>query len=76
GLSSTSTQTGEHSSEIETEVVGEENSILLNHRYVLEGLQNLNSEDGELGVNSGDTPCLFRAKGKDDYVYIVMPIRQ
>lgn len=76
GLSSTSTQTGEHSSEIETEVAGEENSILLNHRYVLEGLQNLDSEDGELGVNSGDTPCVFKAKGKDDYVYIVMPIRQ
>ncbi|OGH72010.1 MAG: DNA polymerase III subunit beta [Candidatus Magasanikbacteria bacterium RIFCSPLOWO2_01_FULL_43_20b] len=76
GLSSTSTQTGEHSSEIESEVLGEENSILLNHRYVLDGLQNLNSEDGEFGVNSSDTPCVFRAKNKDDYVYVVMPIRQ
>ncbi|MBI4427329.1 MAG: DNA polymerase III subunit beta [Candidatus Magasanikbacteria bacterium] len=76
GLSSTSTQTGEHSSEIESEVVGEENSILLNHRYVLDGLQNLNNEDGELGVNSSDTPCVFKAKSKDDYVYVVMPIRQ
>lgn len=75
-LSSTSTQTGEHSSEIETEVVGEENSTLLNHRYVLEGLQNLNSDEAEMRVNSSDTPCLFKAKSKDDYVYVVMPIRQ
>lgn len=76
GISSTSTQTGEHSSELEAELKGEENSILLNHRYVLDGLQNLNSEEVEFKVNSGETPCLFQAKGKDDYLYIVMPIRQ
>lgn len=76
GISSTSTQTGEHSSEIEADVKGEENSILLNHRYVLDGLQNIESEEIEFKVNSGDAPCLFRGKGKDEYVYIVMPIRQ
>jgi len=76
GISSTSTQTGEHSSEIEAEVAGEENSILLNHRYVLDGLQNLDSDEGEFKVNSGDGACLFAPKGKSDYLYIVMPIRQ
>ncbi len=76
GISSTSTQTGEHSSEIEAEVKGEENSILLNHRYVLDGLQNIESEEVEFKVNSGDAPCLFRGKGKENYLYIVMPIRQ
>ncbi len=75
-ISSTSTQTGEHSSELEAEVKGEENSILLNHRYVLDGLQNLDSEEAEFKMNSGDAPCLFRAKGNEDYLYIVMPIRQ
>lgn len=75
-ISSTSTQTGEHSSELEAEVQGEENSILLNHRYVLDGLQNLDSDEAEFKMNSGDAPCLFKAKGKDDYLYIVMPIRQ
>lgn len=76
GISSTSTQTGEHSSEIEAEVTGEENSILLNHRYVLDGLQNIESEEIEFKVNSGDAPCLFQGKGKNEYLYIVMPIRQ
>jgi len=75
-ISSTSTQTGEHSSEVEADVKGEENSILLNHRYVLDGLQNIDSEDIEYKMNSGDAPCLFKAKEKDDYLYIVMPIRQ
>jgi DNA polymerase-3 subunit beta len=76
GISSTSTQTGEHSSEMDAEVEGEENSILLNHRYVLEGLQHADADQVELLVNSGEAPCLFRPKGKDDYLYIVMPIRQ
>lgn len=76
GISSTSTQTGEHTSEIEAELKGEENSILLNHRYVLDGLQNIPSEEAEFRVNSGEAPCLFQAKGNNDYLYIVMPIRQ
>lgn len=76
GISSTSTQTGEHSSEVEAEIAGEENSILLNHRYVLDGLQHMESDDIEFKVNSGDAPCMFSSKGKDEYLYIVMPIRQ
>lgn len=75
GISSTSTQTGEHHSQIDATIEGEENSILLNHRYVLDGLQHLEGEI-ELKVNSADAPCLFQVKGKDDYLYIVMPIRQ
>lgn len=75
-ISSTSTQTGEHSAEMEAEITGEENSTLLNHRYVLDGLQCLDTEEAELKMSGADSPCLFRAKGKDDYLYIVMPIRQ
>ena len=75
-VSSTSTQTGEHSSEIDAEIIGEENSTLLNHRYVLDGLQSMDAEEIEFKVNNGDSPCMFRPKGKEGYVYIVMPIRQ
>ena len=76
GISSTSTQTGEHSSEIDAELSGEENSTLLNHRYVLDGLQNLDTEEADFKMNSADAPCMFKPKGKEDYLYIVMPIRQ
>jgi len=75
GVSSTSTQTGEHAGEIDAEISGEENSILLNHRYVLDGLGQMDGEI-EFLVNSGDMPCMFRKKGDEGYVYIVMPIRQ
>ncbi len=76
GVSSTSTQTGEHSSEVDADVQGEENSILLNFRYVIDGLQQMETDEVGFKVNSGDSPCLFQPKNSADYLYIVMPIRQ
>ena len=75
-VSSTSTQTGEHKSEVQAEVQGERNSILLNHRYVLDGLANIEGEEVEIKVINGDSPCIFASKGDTGFVYIVMPIRQ
>jgi DNA polymerase III subunit beta len=76
GISSVSAQTGEHSSTIETEVEGDENSILLNHRYVLDGLGQMEKTQVIFCVNNGDAPCLFRPKDDESYFYVVMPIRQ
>lgn len=76
GVSSASNQAGEHSSELEAGITGEENSILLNYRYVLDGLQQIGADQAEFCVNNGDAACLFRPANKQDYLYIVMPIRQ
>lgn len=76
GISSTSTQAGEHSAELDGELVGDENSILLNHKYVLDGLQQIGETNTQFCVNSADAPCMFRPSQSDEYVYIVMPIRQ
>lgn len=76
GVSSTSTQMGEHSSEVDAEAGGQENSVLLNHRYVLEGLQHMDTDTIELKMNGSDTPCVFEEKDRTEYLYIVMPIRQ
>ena len=76
GISSMSSQTGEYSSEVDGELEGEENSILLNFRYVLDGLQHIPGENVFFGVNSGDSPCVFKSSTDNDYVYVVMPIRK
>ena len=76
GVSSTSTQTGEYNSEIAAELTGEENSILLNHRYVIDGLNNISTDTTIVKVINGDSPCLFAPQGDESYLYIVMPIRQ
>ncbi|MFH2018508.1 MAG: DNA polymerase III subunit beta, partial [bacterium] len=76
GISSTSTQTGEYNSEISAEIKGDENSILLNHRYVLDGLNSMGSETTVLKAVNGDSPCVLMPKGDESYLYIVMPIRK
>ncbi len=75
-ISSVSSQTGEYNSELEVEVKGEENTVLLNNRYVLDGLNNFNTSETSLKINNGDSACLFAPKGDESYLYIVMPIRQ
>jgi len=76
GVASASAQAGEHKSEISAEVSGDENSILLNHRYVLDGLNNIDTANCKIKVVNGDSPCVFSPVGEEGYLYIVMPIRQ
>jgi len=77
GVSSTSTQTGEHSSSVEAAVTGAENSILLNYRYVLDGLSQMDGgNEAQMRMNGSDTPCVFQEKGNNTFLYIVMPVRQ
>ncbi|MEK7625494.1 MAG: DNA polymerase III subunit beta [Patescibacteria group bacterium] len=75
-ISSTSSQTGEYNSELEVEVKGNEATVLLNNRYVLDGLNNFSTLETSLKINNGDSACLFAPKGDESYLYIVMPIRQ
>lgn len=75
-ISSTSSQTGEHDSSIDVDATGQNTSILLNHRYLLEGLGHLDAEDVEFSMNGPDAPCVLSPKGEKGYLYIVMPIRQ
>ena len=74
-ISSLSAQTGEHTTEIEASVVGEASNILLNHKYVLDGLSHLGG-DIEFQMNGPESPSVLRKSGEGDYGYIVMPIRQ
>lgn len=75
-VASTSTQTGAHNSELMANVDGEDNNIVLNHKYFLDGLQQIQSENVSFRLNSGDTPCMLVPDDDDSYLYIVMPIRQ
>lgn len=75
-IASESMQRGAHAATVDAEVGGESVSILLNHRYVLDGLAHIETDDVEFGLNGGDMPCVFRPKGKKDFLYIVMPIRK
>ena len=70
-------QLGEFESSLGGELQGQqEYSILLNHRYVLEGLQHVATPQVRVKLVSPDAPCLLVPEGKSDFLYIVMPIKQ
>ena len=75
-VSSASSQAGENMVKLPVEIEGEKNSIVLNFRYFLDGLQNMDTKEVELEIVDKNTPCLLKPKGKKDYLYIVMPIKQ
>lgn len=75
-LSSTSTQAGAYESQLDIQGEGQENAIVLNHRYLLDGMAHLDGDEILIQMNSGDAPCLLRSKEDADYLYLVMPIRQ
>lgn len=75
-IASTSTQTGEYKSQLEAEILGESNNILLNHRYLQDGLSNIKTPNTVFKMINADSPCLFAPQGDESFLYIVMPIRQ
>lgn len=75
-MSATNAQVGESKTDIDVEFVGETNETTLNYRYLLDGLNNLDSAEAEVSLVDNNLPCLIRAKDKKDYLYIIMPIRQ
>ncbi|MEK7202819.1 MAG: DNA polymerase III subunit beta [Patescibacteria group bacterium] len=76
-VSAVSGQTGENVTNLEAKVSGEDNSIVVNYRYLLDGLSNIEGEIVKLEIIDNNTPCIIRAENNaGDYLYIIMPIKQ
>ncbi|MFA6306526.1 MAG: DNA polymerase III subunit beta [Patescibacteria group bacterium] len=75
-ISSVSGQTGENITNLEAKVSGDDNSIVVNYRYLLEGLSNIEKETVKIEVIDSNTPCIIRPEQDESYLYIIMPIKQ
>ncbi|MGI5826905.1 MAG: DNA polymerase III subunit beta [Patescibacteria group bacterium] len=75
-ISASSGQTGESRVEISADISGDNNEIAINYRYLVDGLNNLNSEEVIIGINSSNTPCVLTSDSDPSYCYVVMPIKQ
>jgi len=76
-VSSSSGLSGENISNVEAEVSGRDNGMVVNYRYLLEGLNSLNGDNVKIHVVNGNAPCIMRAaSGDDEYLYLIMPIKQ
>jgi len=75
-ISSVSGQTGENITTLTAKVSGADNSLVVNYRYLLEGLSNMEKETVKIEVIDGNTPCIVRPEQDESYLYIIMPIKQ
>jgi len=69
-------QVGESQTKIDAKIEGEPNQIVFNYRYLLDGLANLNSEEVEIAIIDNGNPGVLRPVGEQNYLYIIMPIKQ
>ncbi len=67
---------GQNSSSCQAEFVGQKNSVTVNYRYLLDGLQAINTERVNFEMIDASNPCLLTPEGKTEaYRYVLMPIK-
>ncbi|MCS6789319.1 MAG: DNA polymerase III subunit beta [Patescibacteria group bacterium] len=65
---------GESKYTLSAKIKGEDQQIVFNWKYLLDGLKNIKSEEVFIGLNEENKPALIKAVNDDYYFYIVMPI--
>lgn len=75
-IRSENAQLGEHQASLDADVEGDEVTTILNARYLLDGLAVLASDRATIELTSAAAPVMLKPEGRDDYLYIVMPIKQ
>ncbi|HAZ16692.1 MAG: DNA polymerase III subunit beta [Candidatus Jacksonbacteria bacterium RIFCSPLOWO2_02_FULL_43_9] len=74
-ISSQNTQTGENASTLSVSGNGVAGAIVFDYRYLSDGLNTIDQDEVTLALNEPTSPGVLRPNGKDDYIYIIMPIR-
>jgi len=75
-VSSINSSVGENIASQQSEISGDANEVVFNYRYLLDGLNNLPDNEVILEIVSDSAPGILRPEKGDDYLYIIMPIRQ
>lgn len=67
---------GQNTSLCDAELVGQKNTVTINYRYLLDGLQAIGSDRIIFELIDASNPCLVTPEGKTEaYRYILMPIK-
>ena len=75
-VSSSSSQTGENNIYLDANIKGDGDEILFNYKYLLDGLNNIKSDQIIIKMIDNNNPIIIKSKEFDDFLYIMMPIRQ
>lgn len=75
-LTSINNQLGESSASFDIEKQGDDNKIILNFRYLIDGLNNIKSDEVIFEMSDSNNPCVLKPKDKNEYLYLIMPIKE
>lgn len=69
-------QLGENTGTVTAAISGENVTVVFNHRFLVEGLQQLETDEVEMLVVDSISPAVLRSQGETSYTYVIMPIKQ
>ncbi|HPI67011.1 MAG TPA: DNA polymerase III subunit beta [bacterium] len=75
-IKAANSQLGENEARINCQIEGENNMVVFNYHYILEGLANFSNSEIILEMTNANNPVVIKQKNDPDYLYLVMPIRQ
>lgn len=75
-ISSQHPDLGEHESFLKGSVKGKNLAISFNYRFLIDGITGLEGDNVQFELTDKEGPaCLSSKEGKDEYLYIIMPIK-
>ncbi|PID52692.1 MAG: DNA polymerase III subunit beta [Candidatus Moraniibacteriota bacterium] len=68
---------GENTTELDVQTEGPAQKIVLNPRFVIDGVNRIDEDTVEISINGNAAPVMFRGTGdtQSRYTYIVMPVK-
>ena len=75
-ITTASSGTGNSVAKVPAKITGQDNDIVFNYRYLLDGLNNMDDSEVVIKINNNSSPGLIQPIKNQDYIYLVMPIRQ
>ena len=74
-LSAESSELGKSEVELPAKIDGNGVVVILNYRYVLDCLSSIDSNNVVMKIIDDSSPSLVLPEGREDYIYLVMPIK-
>jgi DNA polymerase-3 subunit beta len=66
---------GENKTNLEAEIKGDKQELVVNWHYLLDGLKGMESSNIFMGLNGEIKPILIKTEKEENYFYILMPIK-
>ncbi len=75
-LTAANAQVGENHQTVKADVGGDANTIVFNGRYLLDGLTTVPTDRVVFAMTNSASPGILRGDGDEQFLYIIMPIKQ